>query len=260
MSFIPVYLFLFLLSGFSLLLGLFVLSLKRSYALAAFFFCNAIHAGMRGMRDVIAPELVDYSVTFNFLYGFLFFFTIQELLQQGFKYRLRHLAHLLPFVLIFTLKYLGYIGIAEIGLASCIVLIAYVFACYSRLNNYRKLTEVNRATALPQVVVGLYRAVHIISAIVLFQTIRIVVATYVDADVTYIFDFIFAFVTSVLFGFFVFIGLKSSGNIPDFDDDEAKLLIDIKDKDVLSGINADRGGRRSSKLMCSSSSHFLTLQ
>ena len=134
--------FQFLLTILSLILGYYLYSTKRCFALSVYFFCLAAHTSFRMVADIQSmPLLADLSNSVRFIYAPLVYFSIRELLYMDFRYSLHHTIHLAPFGLaLISVSFLT----VEPGILSSLVgilIVIYLIASYRLL--FQRLSKVS---------------------------------------------------------------------------------------------------------------------
>jgi AraC-like DNA-binding protein len=161
-----------LLCALSLLLGLYVLSTRRSAALAMFFFVTALHTVLRIIDNTIFDSAFS-GLTFplSYLYGALIFLAIRDLL---FRTPSPWWPHLLPAAIALALKLYGINNPLFFGISIAVVHIAYLWATFKLVFYYSRVSNTVRSGG-PEGVTWLLRCLGVYALIISYQMLRYVI-------------------------------------------------------------------------------------
>jgi AraC-like DNA-binding protein len=218
-----------ILSCLALLLGMYVISLRRPMALASFLFVMSLHSGVRAFRETLDYSTVAYSYTLGFLYGPLIFLTLLDILRSS-QNKLLNVLHFIPFILsIVSLKFaMG--SMTVMGTVLCLLSLGYLIASFRVLSNFVNAVEHTRSSAMPREVFWLRRVVDIFAILVLYQCCRFILGLVVSETIRNVFEFGFFIGAVLFFALLIFKGLRNPNMIPIFDEDERALSREMKGK------------------------------
>jgi AraC-like DNA-binding protein len=161
-----------LLCVLSLLLGLYVLSVKRSLALATFFFVTALHTILRlADEKIFGGAFIGFTFPLSFLYGSLIFITIRELLFHSQK---SWWPHFLPAAIALGLKLFGIANPMLFGISIAIVQIIYLGATFNLVFRYSRVSSSIHSTS-PIGLIWLIRGLGLYTLIVCYQMLRYII-------------------------------------------------------------------------------------
>ncbi len=218
----------FLLAILSLILGYYLYSTKRCYALCLYFFCLAIHTAFRMIADIQGlPVLTDLSNSVRFIYAPLVYFSIRELLYLDFRYRPRHLFHLLPFV--FALISVGLFSINPAYLSSMVglLIVVYLVASYRLLFQFSRVVENTRSSGTPSGLRWLRRVLYAYSCLIVFEGLRHTLDLMILEDI-FPANMLFTGIVSFFLTLLVYQGMRSPSLLPPINSEERAITRDLE--------------------------------
>ncbi|ARN73620.1 helix-turn-helix domain-containing protein [Oceanicoccus sagamiensis] len=220
--------FQFLLAILSFILGYYLYSTKRCYALSGYFFCLAIHTACRMIAEIEGlPMVTDLSNSVRFIYAPLVYFSIRELLYQDFRYRPYHLVHLLPFTLALTSVGLFSVNSAYLSSMVGLLIIVYLIASYRLLFQFSKVVENTRSSGTPSGLRWLRRVLYIYSALIVFEGLRHTMDLMILENI-YLSDMIFTAIVSFFLTLLVYQGMRSPSLLPPINSEERAITLDLE--------------------------------
>ena len=226
--------FQFLLTILSFILGYYVLSTKRCYALSGYFFCLAMHTAFRMIAEIRElPILTDLSNSVRFIYAPLVYFSIRELLYQDFRYRPYHLLHLVPFALAMVL--VGFYATNAKYLSSLVglMIVIYLLASYRLLFQFSKVVENTRSSGIPEGLRWLTRVLYAYSALIVFEGLRHTLDLTITEN-SYLSNMLFTGMVSFFLTLLVYQGMRSPTLLPPIDSEERAITQDLESSEPTS--------------------------
>lgn len=212
----------------SLLLGYYLLSTRRAYALGGFFILLTIHNAFRlAVSTGYIPPLFDISHAFRFIYGVLIFFFVRELLHQRYRFRRGDLLHLLPFLLAAALPLLTEISARHLGPLAMVALLVYLLASYQAVFHYRRVLGATRSSGTPEAVTWLLRALNIYALLLLFEISRYMLGFFIPEPFKYVPHLFFIGLSCVLLSILIFQGLRNPSLLPGINLEEKALVSEL---------------------------------
>lgn len=206
----------------SALLGVYVLSLGRPRALAAYLLLLALHNGIR-LAVVQGASILDVTHAFRVIYGVLMFFTTRELLFVDRPYRMRDLLHALLPVLVAILPLMTSLTRVQLGPLTVVVLVAYLAASFQLLVRWQHGAQANRAAPEPDTVRWLRWLLYCYSGLLVFEVSRFTLGLVVPEALRHVLHAIFVVASSVALMMLVFVGLRRTSLLPGLDAEEEGL-------------------------------------
>lgn len=220
--------FQFLLAILSFILGYYLYSTKRCYALSVYFFCLALHTSFRMMADINGlPILTDLSNTLRFIYAPLVYFSIRELLYQDFCYRPYHILHLLPFTLALILVGLFAIDSSHLSSMVGLLIVTYLAASYRLLFQFSKVVEHTRSSGPPDGLRWLRRVLYAYSALIVFEGLRHTLDLMILEDI-YLSNRLFTGMVSFFLTLLVYQAMRSPSLLPPIDSEERAITQELE--------------------------------
>ncbi|WP_159931147.1 AraC family transcriptional regulator [Oceanicoccus sp. KOV_DT_Chl] len=212
----------------SLLLGNYLLSTKRNYALTCYFFCLAIHTAIRLTGDLSdLPILYSSSNTLRFIYAPLVYLAIKELLYQDFSYHWKSFLHALPFVISLSADLLPKMPDFNTSVLVGPISIIYLIASYRLLLQFNDDVANTRSSGSPRGVRWLQRVLHIYSLLIVFELIRFLTGYMgIDNYSTNLFSHaVFIVALSIFLSLLVYQSMRSPTLLPAIDGEEKAITL-----------------------------------
>jgi len=213
-----------LLCTLSLLLGIYVMSTRRSTALALFFFVTALHTILRILdNNLFDNAFAGLTFPLSYLYGSLIFLAIRELLFHSEK---AWWPHFLPAAIALGLKITGFNNALFFGLGIAVVQLAYLWATFKLIFIYSRISNTVRSSS-PEGVMWLMRCVGVYTLIIGYQMLRYIIDPLVLEENAPIHLFFHA-ATSLIFASIIFQIMRYPGLLKALDADDVALEKSIK--------------------------------
>jgi AraC-like DNA-binding protein len=214
-------LFQFASAGLCVLLGIYLLVLRRPIALAVMMFAMAGQALANVFTHIFNTHLFDVLYMLGFLHGPLYYLSIESLLSDTFRWTYRTYLHFLPMIIASVLNLMGILPWENTTGIMAVILAGYFSLCYWRLNFYSRIFSNVRASGEPKLVRWLRNTLTAICLIGVSQILRVVVGLFSDASYVIGLAFHIAFVS--LLGVLVIYGLRDGNLVPGIRRDEEQL-------------------------------------
>ena len=221
-------LFQLLLAFLSTLLGSYIFASGRSKALAVFFLCLALHNVLKvGLVSGMLANWPDMTHLFRFLYAPLVYFTVQELLYRDFRYQPRHALHLLPLGFALVLSLVGATP-QTLGSLVALVMIGYLAGSYRSLAHFDIAIASNRSSGTPTGANWLRGALHLFSALIVFELVRHVLGIVIPGELYENLHLVFISTICVILTVLVFRTMSQPMLLPPVDTEEQALVADAR--------------------------------
>ena len=204
-----------LLAVLSALLGFYVFSTRRCYALAAFLFGLAVHNILRLAGETSGQQLlVDLGNCMRFLYAPLVYFATRELLYKDFHYQRTQLPHLLPFAGAIVITLMAPAAGTQLGGLVGMLVIAYLLAAYRLVWQFRRIVNQTRSTGLPEGLLWLSRTLHVYAVLILLELARFALGLVIPAELSAVAHMGFLVLVCLLLCYLVFQGMQRPALLP----------------------------------------------
>lgn len=203
----------------SLLLGFYVLSVRRSAALTVFFFVTALHTVLRIADDNFFDNaFAGLTLPLSFLYVPLIFLAVRELL---FDTQRRWWPHLLPAAAALIAKLIGIKNPLLYGVAIAIIHIVYLWASFALAFNYRRISNTIRSSN-PEGIIWLLRGLAVYTLMVSYQMLRYIIDPLVIEENSPL-HLLFHGATSLIFAGIILQIMRAPGLLKTLDADDIAL-------------------------------------
>jgi AraC-like DNA-binding protein len=162
------------------------------------------------------------------LYGPLYYFTIESLLSDSFRWSWRTYLHFLPMIIATLMNLTGYLPWEKSTVFIAICLSTYLIACYWRLRFYGRIFANVRASGEPELIRWLRNTLTAIILIGSSQALRVAVGLF--TELSYFIGLIFHISFDLVLGALVIYGLRDGNLVPGIRRDEEQLSDQIETK------------------------------
>lgn len=214
-------LFQFASAGLCVLLGIYLLVLRRPATLAIMLFAMAAQAMANVFTHIFHTHLFDFLYMVGFLYGPLYYFTIEALLNQSFRWSLSIYLHFSPLFIATVLNLAGILPWEKTTVAMLVLLTGYFIACYWRMNYYRRIFTNLRASGEPELLRWLRNTLTAICVIGASQVLRVAVGLF--SDLSYLIGLFFHIGFALVLGGLCIYGLRDGNLVPGIRREEEQL-------------------------------------
>lgn len=208
-------------AGLCVLLGIYLLVQRRPVTLAAMMFAMAAQAIANVFTHIFNTHWFDFLFMLGFLYGPLYYFTIESLLSDTFRWSWRTWLHFLPMIIATVMNLAGVLAWQDSTMIIAVVLTIYLIACYWRLRLYSRIFSSVRASGEPELLRWLRNTLTAIIIIGASQGLRVAVGLF--TELSYFIGLVFHISFDVLLGALVIYGLRDGNLVPGIRRDEKQL-------------------------------------
>jgi AraC-like DNA-binding protein len=214
-------LFQFASAGLCVLLGIYILVLRRPATLAIMLFAMSAQAMANVFTHVFNTHVFDFLYMLGFLYGPLYYFTIEALLSDSFRWNYQRYLHFSPLFIATILNLAGVLPWEKTTLAMTILLSLYLIGCYWRMRFYARIFSNLRASGEPELIAWLRNTLTAICLIGASQGLRVAVGLF--SDLSYLIGLFFHIGFVVVLGALCIYGLRDGNLVPGIRRDEEQL-------------------------------------
>jgi len=224
-------------AGLCVLLGIYLLVLRRPATLAVMMFAMGAQAVANVFTHIFNTHLFDFLFMLGFLYGPLYYFTIASLLSDTFRWSWRTYLHFAPMLIATVMNLAGLLPWQDSTMIITVVLTAYLAACYWRLRFYSRIFANVRASGEPQLLRWLRNTLTAIIIIGASQGLRVAVGLF--TELSYFIGLVFHISFDLILGALVIYGLRDGNLVPGIRRDEEQLSDQIETKSATEDTSED---------------------